>query len=49
MPPRKDPDAGKDLGQEEKEWERMKWLESITDSMDMILNKLRVIVKDKEA
>ena len=46
---RKDPDAGKDWGQEEKEWYRMKWLDSITDSMDMLLNKLQVIVKDKEA
>ena len=27
----------------------MKWLDSITDSVDMILTKLRVIVKDKEA
>ena len=27
----------------------MKWLDSITDSVDMILNKLREIVKDKEA
>ena len=27
----------------------MKWLDSITDSMDMLLNKLQVIVKDKEA
>ena len=46
---RKDPDAGKDWGQEEKEWYRMKWLDSITDTMDMLLNKLQVIVKDKEA
>ena len=27
----------------------MRWLESITDSMDMNLNKLREIVKDREA
>ena len=27
----------------------MKWLESITDSMDLSLSKLREIVKDREA
>ena len=27
----------------------MRWLESITDSMDMNLSKLREIVKDREA
>ena len=29
--------------------QRMSWLDGITDSMDMILSKLRVIVKDREA
>ena len=44
-----DPDFGKDWGQEERGWQRMSWLESITNSVDVNLSKLRVIVKGKGA
>ena len=46
---RKDPDAGKDWGQEEKGATEDEMLDGITDSMDVNLNKLRTIVKDREA
>ena len=33
----------------ERGWQRLRWLESITDSMDMSLGKFQDIVKDREA
>ena len=40
---------GKTEGKRRRGLQRMRWVESITDSMDMSLSKLREIVKDREA
>ena len=45
----KDPDAGKDWRQRRRGQQRMRWLDSITDSTDMNLSKLWETVKDRAA
>ena len=40
---------GKTEGKKRRGWQRMGWLDNITDSMDMNLSRFREIVKDSGA
>ena len=40
---------GKTEGRRRREWQRMRWLDGIIDSMNMGLSKLQEMVKDREA
>ena len=47
---KKNPDAGKERREEKKgQWQKIRWLDGIIDSMDMSLRKLQEVVKSREA